>query len=488
MAVKILLVEDSDSQREFLLEGLTKHGFEIEIARNGAEGYKKLFEYLPDIVLSDIMMPAIDGYQLCRLIKNKDETKKIPVILLTMLDKKIDSFWGKKAGAQLFLSKSIDIEELIKNINATIRRYPVTAEYKEAITAQLSNDNTAQSQLNIILNDLLLKSVFANEFRNLSDFLNYERILVEKLFSLLSSFVEYHVAGIYFASPDDFSENILYIDTLGRNLSKNLLSDIQYDFFRKLEDIKPIRDNKFEVVRMLLGKEMDYSFNDMKSKIIIPLVFDKKLIGGICFYSRSDTDYASFRFFDIMISELLAIFKMKYQYTEKEFMSVLDGLTGLYNRRQFELGLEQEFNRTKRHPADFSLAILDIDFFKKVNDTYGHQYGDYVLKTVSDLMKSSFRKTDLLYRYGGEELVMIMPETNIEGAMIPVQRLRKAIEDYAFEYNGVKAKVTASIGLTMNFVEFKNATELLKSADEALYKAKESGRNRVIAHEEQAHD
>lgn len=488
MAVKILLVEDSDSQREFLKEGLTKHGFEVEIARNGAEGYKKLFEYLPDIVLSDIMMPAIDGYQLCRLIKNKDETKKIPVILLTMLDKKIDSFWGKKAGAQLFLSKSIDIEELIKNINATIRRYPVTTEYKDAMTAQLTGDNTAQSQLNIILNDLLLKSVFANEFRNLSDFLNYERILVEKLFSLLSSFVEYHVAGIYFASPDDFSENILYIDTLGRNLSKNLLSDIQYDFFRKLEDIKPIRDNKFEVVRMLLGKEMDYSFNDMKSKIIIPLVFDKKLIGGICFYSRSDTDYASFRFFDIMISELLAIFKMKYQYTEKEFMSVLDGLTGLYNRRQFELGLEQEFNRTKRHPADFSLAILDIDFFKKVNDTYGHQYGDYVLKTVSDLMKSSFRKTDLLYRYGGEELVMIMPETNIEGALIPVQRLRKAIEDYAFEYNGVKAKVTASIGLTMNFVEFKNATELLKSADEALYKAKESGRNRVIIHEGHSHD
>ena len=78
-------------------------------------------------------------------------------------------------------------------------------------------------------------------------------------------------------------------------------------------------------------------------------------------------------------------------------MSVLDGLTGLYNRRQFELSLEQEHNRSKRHPSDFSLAILDIDFFKKVNDTYGHQYGDYVLKTVEDLMKSAFRKTDLLF-------------------------------------------------------------------------------------------
>ena len=484
MTTKILLVEDSESQLEFLREGLSKNGFTVETAKNGAEAYKKLFECLPDLVLSDIMMPVIDGYQLCRLIKNKEETKKIPVILLTILDKKIDSFWGKKAGAQLFLSKSIDIEELVRNINATIRRYPVTDEYKTAIAEGSTSDNSAQSQLNTILNDLLLKSVFANEFRNLSDFMNYERILVEKLFSLLSSFVEYSVAGIYFASPDDFSENILYLDTLGRNLSKNLLSDIQYDFFRKLEEIKSIRDNKFEVVRILLGKEMEYNFNDMKSKIIIPLVFDKKLIGGICFYTRQDIDYSSFRYFDIMISELLAIFKLKYQYNEKDFMSVLDGLTGLYNRRQFEIGLEQEYNRTKRHPSDFSLAIMDIDFFKKVNDTYGHQYGDYVLKTVADLLKQSFRKTDLLYRYGGEEMVIIMPETNIEGAIIPVQRLRRMVEDYDFEYNGVKSKVTISIGLTMNYQEFNSAADLLKSADDALYKAKEDGRNRVVLHEQ----
>lgn len=484
MAIKILLVEDSETQLKFLKEGLQGNGFEVETATNGSEAYKKVYSYTPDIVVSDIMMPAIDGYHLCRMIKNVDETKKIPVILLTILENKIDGFWGKKAGAQLFLSKSIDMKELVANINATVRRYPVTDDYKKALAEKQDEENSAQSRLNSILNDLLMKSVFSNEFRNLSDFLNYERILVEKLFSLLSSFVEYHAAGIYFASPDDFAQNILYIDTLGRNLSKNLLSDINYDFFRKMEDHKTIKDSKFEVVRMLLGKELDYNFSDLTSKIIIPLVFDKKLIGGICFYTRQDIDYSSFKYFDIMISELLAIFKMKYQYTEKEFMSVLDGLTGLYNRRQFEIGLEQEHNRTKRHPSDFSLAILDIDFFKKVNDTYGHQYGDYVLKTVADLMKQAFRKTDLLYRYGGEELIMIMPETNIEGAVIPVQRLRRMVEEYPFEYNGVKASVTVSIGLTMNYQTFATSADILKSADDALYKAKESGRNRVVLHEQ----
>lgn len=484
MAIKILLVEDSETQLKFLREGLIEHGFEVETASNGSEAYKKVYSCTPDVVVSDIMMPAIDGYQLCRMLKNMDETKKIPVILLTVLEKKIDNFWGKKAGAQLFLSKSIDIKELAANINATVRRYPVSEEYKTALAAKDGADNSAQSRLNMILNDLLLKSMFSNEFRNLSDFLNYERIMVEKLFSLLSSFVEYHVAGVYFASPDEFSENIVYIDTLGRNLSKNLLSDVSYDFFRKMEEHKPVKDSKFEVVRMILGKELDYEFADLNSKIIIPLIFDKKLIGGICFYTRQEVDYSTFGYFDIMISELLAIFKMKYQYNEKEFMSVLDGLTGLYNRRQFEIGLEQEFNRTKRHPSDFSLAILDIDFFKKVNDTYGHQYGDYVLKTVADLMKQSFRKTDLLYRYGGEELVMIMPETNIEGAIIPVQRLRRMVEDYDFNYNGVKAKITVSIGLTMNYQNLNNSSEILKSADEALYKAKEGGRNRVILYEQ----
>ena len=484
MVIKILLVEDTATELKFLKEGLEATGFEVETASNGSEAYKKVYTTAPDIVVSDIIMPAIDGYQLCRMLKNDEETKKIPIILLTVMDKKIDTFWGKKAGAQLFLSKSIDINGLANQILATVRRYPVKEEYKAALLKIADAASPAQFKLNNVLNDLLMKSIFANEFRNLSDFLNYERILVEKLFSLLSSFVEYHVAGIFFASPDDYAENILYLDTLGRNLSKNLLNDVCYDFFRTMEEHKEIKNSKFEVVKMLLGQEMEYQISDFTSKIVIPLVFDRKLIGGICFYTRHDVNYSSFGYFDIMISELLAIFKMKYQYTEKEFMSVLDGLTGLYNRRQFEIGLEQEFNRTKRHPSDFSLAILDIDFFKKVNDTYGHQYGDYVLKTVADLMKKSFRKTDLLYRYGGEELIMMMPETGIDGAVIPVQRLRNTVENYDFEMNGIKSKVTVSIGLTMNYTDFLSAADLLKSADEALYRAKEGGRNRVVIHEQ----
>ena len=101
MAIKILLVDDSETQLKFLEEGLISNGFEVETASNGSEAYKKIYTYIPDIVVADIVMPAIDGYQFCRMIKNVDETKKIPVILLSVLDKKIDNFWGKKAGAHL---------------------------------------------------------------------------------------------------------------------------------------------------------------------------------------------------------------------------------------------------------------------------------------------------------------------------------------------------------------------------------------------------
>ena len=164
MAIKILLVDDSETQLKFLKEGLISCGYEVETASNGSEAYKKIYLYAPDVIVADIVMPAIDGYQLCRMIKNVDETKRIPVILLSVLDKKIDAFWGKKAGAQLFLSKTIDIKELASNIEATVRRYPVPEEYKGALLQKGSEEHSAQFRLNAILNDLLMKSIFSNEF------------------------------------------------------------------------------------------------------------------------------------------------------------------------------------------------------------------------------------------------------------------------------------------------------------------------------------
>lgn len=177
-------------------------------------------------------------------------------------------------------------------------------------------------------------------------------------------------------------------------------------------------------------------------------------------------------------NKLDVIKKINFMYSHTRYLSLTDALTGLYNRRHFDNSVEREFLRSKRYGGDFTLAIIDIDFFKKINDTYGHLCGDYVLKEVAYLILDNFRKTDIVFRYGGEEFVVILTETSSASALIPMERLRKTIESYDFRYQNTHIKVTISAGAASNSSETVN--EILQNADKALYEAKSSGRNRVI--------
>lgn len=170
--------------------------------------------------------------------------------------------------------------------------------------------------------------------------------------------------------------------------------------------------------------------------------------------------------------------KINFMYTHTKQMSVTDSLTKLYNRRHFDVEFEREFKRAKRYSNDLSIAIIDIDFFKKVNDTYGHCCGDYVLKEAAYLMMQNFRQTDTIFRYGGEEFVIILTETNAENSVVPLERLRKKFENNKFLYNGNELKITISVGISSNN-NFETALQMLENADKALYNAKENGRNKV---------
>lgn len=171
--------------------------------------------------------------------------------------------------------------------------------------------------------------------------------------------------------------------------------------------------------------------------------------------------------------------KINFMYSQTRFLSVTDPLTGLYNRRHFEDNLEREFLRASRYNNHLSFAIIDVDFFKKVNDTYGHSTGDYVLKEVAYLILQCFRKTDMVFRYGGEEFAVIVTETPIERAVVPLERLRKSIEEYPFNYNGQPIKVTVSIGVSEVNEKVESVHQLFEDADKALYKAKQNGRNQI---------
>lgn len=483
MSYKILLIDDSITQLEMLRVQFAKAGFEVETATDGGDGYKKVFETAPDLILSDVIMPNLNGYQLCRLLKNNPLTSKIPVILLTVLDKKIDKFWGSESGADKFISKTSKYEETEENVRKIIGNNPIPEEYKNRLKSNLISDETVQNHINSVLDELLRDSTFSNEFRKLSEYISQEKVLVEKIFYLLGSFVEYNISGIFLSHPDKNEKNVLYLDVNKSSVSSFVLEKIKRDFFSQMPRSSEfsIRDFGHEVVRETVENDaIIHSASEFESVHIVPMVSDGRLLGGICFYNKEASDYASFKFYETMINQLGMMFKMRYLYSETAYLSVTDGLTGLYNRRHFEENLDREFFRTQRYPSDLSLAMIDIDHFKLVNDSFGHQFGDYVLREISAIIADSFRKTDMIYRYGGEELAIILTETSMQNASVPLERLRETIAEHVFEHNGQKTDITVSIGISTNYPGVLTQENLVAASDKALYYAKQKGRNKVV--------
>ena len=171
--------------------------------------------------------------------------------------------------------------------------------------------------------------------------------------------------------------------------------------------------------------------------------------------------------------------KINFMYSRTREMSITDPLTKLYNRRYFENISEREFLRAVRYKTPLTLAVIDIDFFKKINDTYGHQCGDMILKEVAYIISESFRKTDYVFRYGGEEFVVILTDTDENSALCPIERLRERVEKSEFDFDGRKVKATISVGFSSDTINAQNSYELFNFADKALYTAKENGRNQV---------
>lgn len=485
MPRKILIIDDSLTQLETLKLQFTKAGFDVETAKDGGEGYRLVFETAPDLILSDIIMPNLNGYQLCRLLKNNPVTKEIPIILLTVLDKKIDKFWGNKSGANKFISKTMDYKDIEEVVNKIMKQHPVSDEYKKTLLSNTISDQTVQNQINDVLDELLMNSTFLNEFRDLGEFLSYDKVLIEKTFELLGSFIDYNIAGLFLNSPDKNERNVLHLDINKNAVSKFVIEKIKRDFFAHMPDLPKfsIRDFGHDIVRETVeNPEVILGSEEFESVHLLPVISNENLLGGICFYNKEECNYSEFKFYKTMVSELLLLFKMRYLYSETEHLSITDGLTGLYNRRHFEYNFDREFLRTKRYPSDLSLAMIDIDHFKEVNDTYGHQFGDYVLREIANLITTTFRKTDMIYRYGGEELAIILTETSMDNALIPMERLRLKIAEHEFLYNNERTHITISIGISSNSADIQTQEEFVECADKALYKAKQDGRNKVVAY------
>ncbi len=215
--------------------------------------------------------------------------------------------------------------------------------------------------------------------------------------------------------------------------------------------------------------------------IVLPLKVKQKLVGVLCLFTPhllefSEREINLYKTIADIIS--VAIENARIHKTTVE-MARTDGLTGLYNHTELQHILEHEVQRATRYEKEFSLLMLDIDFFKKFNDIYGHQAGDDILRALGNKIKDQVRTVDVPARYGGEEFCVILPETPLQYSIQVAERLRKAISDNVLAVGGDNVQITVSIGVAAFPVHAKNAVDLVRSADQALYSAKESGRNRV---------
>ncbi len=190
----------------------------------------------------------------------------------------------------------------------------------------------------------------------------------------------------------------------------------------------------------------------------------------------------------VLIRDVTAETNLQDKYKDKATQSITDALTGLFNRAYFTDYMKSQVSTLESFPESaaqrtISVIMLDIDFFKKINDVYGHQAGDLVLKHTADLMRKCFRKTDVVARYGGEEFLAILPGTDMEGAAVASDKLRIAIQNYKYEFDGKLIPVTMSSGVAQIVVGKENGEQAIARADAALYFSKENGRNRVSVHD-----
>jgi len=492
MKKTILLIDDSQTQLTSLKTTVAKLGFEVITTNNGSEGISLVYQKLPDLIICDVFMPEINGYQLCRLLRSDNLTKNVPIILITSRKEKIGKFWALRSGADALVVKEgsfdISLEKEIERIFNNVTGLSDEERKKLSKSENVIPVDYIQQKINHLLDQSLIESTIINEFRNLSEIVQNPKILKNGFFSLLSAILDYSVAGIFFNERDDKKEKVLSLTAYDVELDESTVQEIKKDFFNLVCQDEYSLNEDLYVTEKIENIHNNVTIIDnvskFKSKSIIPIVFGNKVLGGLCVYHLSPDKFVSSKVLNIVCDELKILMRIKWLYSETRYLAITDGLTNLYNRRYFQQTLEREFSRAKRHKLDLSVVMLDIDHFKRINDTYGHQFGDKILSELSRIVKYSLRKTDYVARYGGEEIIAILPDTSLKSTKIPVERMAININQNNFKYGDEFVRVTVSIGVASITNNVTNEQELILRADKCLYNAKENGRNRIEYYQE----
>lgn len=439
----ILLVDDLPENLQLLSELLIQLGYSIRSVTSGRMALKTLKVKQPDLILLDIKMPEMDGYQVCTAIKADTELRDIPIIFISALDDAFDKVKAFNCGGVDYITKPFQIEEVVARLEnqLTIQRQKSVLQ-EEVRRRQEAEEVLYQSRalLSSVLNTALdgiaaMQAVRDPQTGEIEDF----RCLV----------VNPVIAKVFKQSREDL---------IGKLIFRKFISRINPKFFGRI----------VEVVETGAPIESDFYYPIAESSWYHFVAV--KLGDG----------------FAITVRDITARKKMELELQrvnrELQLLAHLDGLTKIANRRSFDEFLASEWRRLCRSPHAISLLLLDVDYFKAYNDCYGHQQGDECLIKIAKALQTTVsRPADLVARYGGEEFVVVLPDTDIEGAITVALAIRSAIEALAIshQHSGVSDWVTVSIGISCLLPSQELSPEhLIDKADKALYQAKQQGRNR----------
>ena len=378
-------------------------------------------------------------------------------------------------------SKAYKLPAVVSDISLKIESLcmPIVKDGKDfGIMELIFADNTS-----VNMEFLFLMKIFASQVS-----LKLQNIVLNEQSKIN---VEFHDSMKNIAKIIETQYELNYIvPIIGEMLDRFIKDHLIYVFLKRDAEFqlvwpKACKDERIYDVLNKLTPETEYILTNNDKIGAFPLISEEGDISG-CIVARSTLDALSKR--DISYLEQLTrqsaiTINRANSYSKILQYATIDALTNLNNRRQFELRLGQEIATTKRQNNPLCAMMIDIDFFKKVNDTYGHASGDAVLRGVASLIKSALRESDIPSRYGGEEFAVLLPYTHIQEAQIVGERLRKAVESTPIHINDEYSdEETISVTISMGLAEFDNresGEELFERADKALYEAKESGRNRV---------
>lgn len=478
---RILIADDSPTIREILKFGLENENYEVVVAIDGIDAIEQVFRTDPDVILLDIMMPRMNGYQVCRLLKEDRETVDIPVIMLTSQDQPKDKFWGLQTGADEYIIKDFESDEIFESISRMLQKKKQRKRIEKGSLPKISLDGIL-SRINELLDKRLFQATILNEINYIAQTKDNCEDVIREFLYLLSKVVSYKVGAMLLRREDESVDmSIYYTSPTNGNFSNEVITRIIDSAAIEVGTI--VDKNNLRIITMgekgLKGGEKAEHLNSFLS---FPLRSHKRVIGLLSLGSTENNAFGDdvVELLNLIANEAAVVVDNTMLNDEIKRLAITDGLTKCFNHRHFQDVLANEFLRAKRYKLNFSLAIADIDHFKQINDTYGHQVGDIVLRGVANLLKKGVRDVDFVARYGGEEFAVIMPETPAQGALETAERLRRSMETCIFSGLPPGKKITMSLGLgTYPAIEARDQFELIDRIDKALYQAKHEGRNRV---------